>query len=30
MNGFERKFEEMAHTEDASILFTGFLDWIML
>lgn len=29
MNGFERKFEEMAHTEDASILFTGFLDWVI-
>lgn len=29
MNGFEKKFEEMAHTEDASILFTGFLDWVI-
>ena len=29
MNGFERKFDELARTEDASILFTGFLDWVI-
>lgn len=29
MNGFERKFVSMARKEDPSILFTGFLDWVI-